>query len=316
MTRIVADDMLSIVDLNRVDLNLLVAFDVLMAESSVSRAAVRLSLSQSSMSGTLARLRRMLGDPVLVKDGRNLVPTPYAESLVAPVRDALTQIERVLARQRTFDPKRDRRTFTVIANDYLTISYLHPLLARLETEAPGVRLHITPTGDDYVERLQRNQVDLLIVPREAMSEVVRVEDFPHRVLFRDRYLVAVDKNHPDVGDEMTSEQFSTLPYLATSSGALRSLAEMQLDFLGVTRNTEITTAFGVAPFLLKGTRLVTLIAERLAHRVAEVAGLRLLDPPMELQPITEVMVWMPRNDADPAHEWLRQRLVDLAAELG
>ena len=128
--------------------------------------------------------------------------------------------------------------------------------------------------------------------------------------------MAVDEDHPDIGDTISLEQFSTLPYLATSSGHLRSLAEMQLDFLGVPRNVEITTAFGLAPFLLKGTRLITLIHERLADRVAEAAGLKLLEPPIpRLQPITEIMLWTKRTDGDTSHQWLRQRLLDLAQEL-
>ncbi|MFJ9381310.1 LysR family transcriptional regulator [Streptomyces sp. NPDC101455] len=298
------------------DLNLLVAFDALLAERSVTRAATRLSVGQSAMSSTLGRLRKLLGDPLLVKDGRAMVATPFAESLVQPVRQVLISIEGVLAHQRDFVPARDTRTFSVIANDYVTMTFLHPLLARLDTEAPGVRLHVSPTGDDFVERLQRHQCDLLILPREAFSQAGNIEDFPHRVLFRDRYVCAVDQNHPDVGDELTLEQFSTLPYLAAAAGSLPSLPEIQLDFLGVPRNTEMTTTFGVAPFLLKGTRLITVIAERLARQIAPVAGLRLLEPPVpQLQPFTEVMLWTPRNEGDPAHQWLRRRLLDLAAEL-
>lgn len=299
-------------DLRRVDLNLLVAFDVLMAEGSVTRAAERMSVTQSAMSATLSRLRKLLDDPVLIREGRGVVPSPLAESLAEPVHDVLTELRNVLVSGRSFDPARERKTFSVIANDHLTISFLHPLLARLNLEAPGVRLHIFPTGDDFAAQLRSHSVDLLIVPREAFEEH---EDFPHQVLFRDRYLVAVDKDHPEVRDKITLEQFSSLPYLATSSGHLRSLAEMQLDFLGIPRNTEVTTGFGLAPFLLKGTPLVTLIHERLADRVADLAGLRLLEPPVHLQPITEILVWTTRTDRDPGHRWLRKRLTDLAAEL-
>ncbi len=127
--------------------------------------------------------------------------------------------------------------------------------------------------------------------------------------------MAVDENHPEVGDEITLEQFSTLPYLATSSGHRRSLAEMQLDFLGVPRNTEITAGFGLAPFLLRGTRLITLVHERLALHIGEAAGIRLLEPPIpRLQPITEIMAWTSRTDQDAGHRWLRDRLLDLAGQ--
>lgn len=299
-------------DLRRVDLNLLVAFDMLMTERSVTRAARRLSIGQSAMSSTLNRLRKLFGDPILMREGRGLVATPLAESLAGPVRDLLTGIENVLSQPDVFDPSTAQRTFAVIANDYLTMTFLQPLIGRLSTEAPGIKLHIFPTGDDFAEQLRRHQVDLLVMPREAFEDHAQ---FPHRVLFRDRYVVAVDKDHPEVRDEITLEQFSSLPYLATSSGHLRSLQEMQLDFLGVPRNIEITAGFGLGPFLLRGTRLITLVHETLALLVRDAANIRLLDPPIpRLQPITEIMAWTSRTDLDAGHRWFRQVLIDLAVE--
>ena len=191
---------------------------MLIAEGSVTRAAERLSVTQSAMSATLLRLRKLFDDPILIREGRGVVPGPLAESLAEPVHDLLTGIETVLARRTVFDPATSRRTFSVIANDYLTMASLQALLA---VEAPGVRLHIYPAGDDFADQLRRHQVDLLLMPREAFEQHAH---FPHQVLFTDRYLVAVDKEHPDVGDEITPEQFSSLPHLATSSGHLRSPA--------------------------------------------------------------------------------------------
>lgn len=298
-------------DLRRIDLNLLVAFDALMTERSVTHAADRLAIGQSAMSSTLARLRKVFNDPIFIREGRGLVATPLAESLAEPVSDLLTGIETVLASRDAFDPATASRTFRIIANDYLTMTFLQPLIARLSTEAPGIRLQIVPTGDDFPDQLRRHQADLLVLPQEAFEEHAQ---FNFRVLFRDRYVVAVDENHPEVGETITLEQFSTLPYLATSSGHRRSLAEMQLDFLGIPRNTEITAGFGLAPFLLHGTRLITLVHQRLANRIGKAAGIRLLEPPIpRLQPITEIMVWTNRTDPDPGHRWLRQSLIDLAA---
>ncbi|WP_016693464.1 LysR family transcriptional regulator [Rhodococcus rhodochrous] len=299
-------------DLRSVDLNLLVAFDMLMTERSVTRAAQRLSIGQSAMSSTLGRLRKLFGDPIMTREGRTLVATPLAESLAEPVRELLTDIENVLALRNEFDPATAEHTFSIVANDYLTMTFLQPLIARLSVEAPGIRLRIFPTGDDFAERLRRHRADLLVMPQEALDE--RLE-FHHSTLFHDRFVVAADKDHPDIGDEITLEQFSTLPYLAASSGNRRSLSEMQLDFLGVPRNIEITAGFGMAPFLLRGTRLITLVHERLALRVRDAAEIRLLEPPVpRLQPITEIMAWTNRTDAVPAHRWLRAALMGLATE--
>ncbi|CAJ1510060.1 LysR family transcriptional regulator [[Mycobacterium] burgundiense] len=302
------------VDLRRIDLNLLVAFEVLVTERSVTRAATRLSVGQSAMSSTLARLRKLLGDPVLVKDGRGLVATPLAESLLTPVRDILGNIEQVLSQRDNFDPTTDARTFSVLVTNYhLTYTFLLPLLARLDVEAPRVRLHIEPTGDDFADRLRRHEVDLLITPRELFPDH---RDLPHRALFSDGLVVAVDRDHPEIGDEITYEQFCSLPYIATWMGQHPSLSELQLDHLGVPRNVEVTTEFGIACFLLQGTRLITVVHERLANMVADTANLRLLRPPIEgLQPVTEIMVWTNRTDGDAAHRWLRQRLLELAAEV-
>jgi DNA-binding transcriptional LysR family regulator len=301
-------------DLRRVDLNLLVAFDTLMTERSVTRAAKQLSIGQSAMSSTLARLRKLFNDPILMREGRGLVATPLAESLALPIHELLTGVENVLTERDQFDPATAERTFTLIANDYLTMTFLQPLIARLSTEAPGVRLRIFPTGDDAPARLRKHEADILLMPREAIEERI---DFPHQVLFRDRYVVALDRDHPEVGDTMTLEQFSALPYVAAASGHLRSLQEMQLDFLGVERNIEITVGFGTAPFLLRGTRLITLMHETLGRQFEDAAGIRLLDPPIpRLQPISEIMGWTKRTDTDAGNRWLRRAIANLAADFG
>ncbi len=141
------------------------------------------------------------------------------------------------------------------------------------------------------------------------------QDFPHVTLFDDRFVVAVDPDNDTVGDSITLDEFSSLPYLATSCGHEISPAEAQLDLLGIRRNTEITTGFGLAPLLLQGTNRIALVHERLAWAVAPHAPLRLLEPPMPLQPISELLLWAPRTETDPGHRWLRQRTEAFAKDL-
>jgi DNA-binding transcriptional LysR family regulator len=183
------------------------------------------------------------------------------------------------------------------------ITFLTPLLAQLETEAPGVRLWVSSPDDDYEERLRRGRVDLVIMPREVF---VSHRDFSHR--FQDRFVCAVDADNCSVGGSISLEEFSTLPYLATSCGHEVLPAEAQLDMLGIARNTEVTTAFGLAPLLLRRTRRIALIHERLAWFLSDQTSLRLLEPPMPLQPINELMLWTSRVEADPGHQWLRRRV--------
>ncbi|MBL5972249.1 MAG: LysR family transcriptional regulator [Candidatus Leucobacter sulfamidivorax] len=299
-------------DLRSIDLNLLVAFDMLIAERSVTRAAGRLSIGQSAMSSTLGRLRLLFDDQILVKAGRRMVPTPLAESLAAPVRELLNGIERVFEQRSTFDPTTGRRTFTIIANDYITLTFLQPLIERVSSEFPGIRVHITPPDDDPPDRLRRQLADILFMPREAFEDEI---EFPHAVLFEERYLVAVDKDNPDVGESISLEQFTTMPYLAMSPGDRRSMADMQLDLLGISRNIEVTTAFATALFILKGTRMISLVQERLGRKYQDAAGLRLLETPVpQLLPIHMLMLWTQRTETDPGHRWFRQILVELAEE--
>jgi DNA-binding transcriptional LysR family regulator len=297
------------VDLRHVDLNLLVAFDALMQERSVTRAAARLYIGQSAMSATLARLRVLFDDPILIRQGRQVVPTPVADALVEPVRRALEVVGGILTKRSSFDPTRDQRTFTLIASDYLTFVFLRPLLRSLSVEAPNVKLHIRPVSEDLYQELAHNKVDLLITAREGFPQHV---DFPNQELFSDRYVCAVDADHPEVGKSISPEQFQSLPYLATSAGRMRSIAEIELDRLGIQRNTEITTTLTLGFFLLIGTRLVSLVHERLGMEFQKQLKIRLLEPPVQISRITEVMIWTERNTEDPGHRWLRERLKRLA----
>ncbi|MFG2024901.1 LysR family transcriptional regulator [Streptomyces sp. NPDC048825] len=292
-------------DLNRVDLNLLVAFDALMAERSVTAAAARLSVGQPAMSSTLARLRKLLNDPILVRQGRTMVATPVAESLVQPVHKTLTDIKSLLSQRDSFDPATNHRTYSVMATSYSAVAVLHPLLAQLPAEAPNVRLRIQPFAEEYAEQLARDQIDLVIVPREMVPSGL---DVCSEAAYTDCYMLAVDQEHPDVGESISVEEFSELPYLAISPDRRPALAELQLDMLGIPRRVEVTTSFEIAPFLIRGTRLITLIPRTFGRRIAPATGLRLLEPPMELPWATEMMVWTKRMDDDPGHAWLRQRM--------
>lgn len=300
------------VDLRRVDLNLLVAFDALMSEGGVTRAAKRMCVGQSAMSATLARLRALLDDPVLVREGRQMVPTPLALSLIAPVREVLDKVDAILSAPSGFSPADTQRTFTVIGSDYTSLSFINPLIDRLAVEAPGITIQLIAPGDDYAERLRRGQVELVIMPRAVFTEH---QSFPNLELFQDRFVCAVDANNTAVGEAMSLEQFSSLPYLATSCGHEVSSVEAQMNRLGIPRNTQVTTTIGLAPVLVSGSDMITMTHERLASVMASRATLRLLEPPMQLQPIHQLMLWAPRSDDDPGHRWLRRRLVMLANEL-
>ena len=298
-------------NVRRLDLNLLLAFEALMAERSVTRAAERMSVGQPAMSASLARLRKFFGDPLLVRDGRALVPTPRALELTASFAEALDLIDAELRASRGFDPRTARRTFTVMASDYVLLLLLGPLVAELEAEAPDVRLNIRPVAADYAEWIDRPQLDLMILPEEVAEPRARSAR-----LFSDRLVCAVDGGHPDVGERLTEEQFRTLPLVTYRGTFLDPMIEHRFRELSIDRSTAVgTESIVIQPLVLAGTRMMALIPERLGRHFAEQAGIRLLDPPYPLAPLNLAMFWASRAGRDPGHRWLRDRVLQAAAAL-
>lgn len=311
-------------DLAGVDLNLLVAFDALMDERSVTRAANRLRLSQPGMSNTLARLRKLFGDPLLVRDGLTLVPTPRADALRQPVRDALAIIGEALAQRTGFDPAQDRATWTVSCSDYSLLMLIGPLVRRLAAEAPGVTIRVLPRAPDPVRLLRDATADLVIEPAEIMPDA----QLASKRLFADRWLCCVWAGNTAVGnaavddaaggDRMTLDAYLRLGHLVYSMGRGQpaSIVDQYLEQSGLPRRIEFTVeSFLLAPFLLEGTDLVTVVPERAVPHLRRTAAIRLLEPPVPLPAITEMLWWHPRHTATPAHAWIRARIAEIAAEL-
>jgi len=301
-------------DLRRVDLNLLVSLDALLRERHVTLAAKRMSVSQPAMSSSLARLRALLGDPLLVRAGRGLVLTSFAEGLREPLSNILESIDLVLTDRPQFDPAVDKRTFTIAASDYITLVMLREVVARLSKVAPGVRLHVQPVLSDYVDHLRQDTIDLIVLPLEVAEDV---GDMSRATLFIDRFVCAAGKDNPIDTSSLTVEEFSRLPYIAYRVNGEPSNVDRQLDELGIPRSVEMTTeSFLIAPFMLSGTGFIAMLHERLAQAVGDIAGIVLFEPPVALRPITQSLFWHPRRTDDPAHRWLRELLVEVAQEVG
>lgn len=297
------------------DLNLLVALNALLEESHVGRAAERLRVGQPAMSATLARLRSTFDDPLFVKEGRGVRPTPFAESLKAPVRAVLAQVESIVSAGSTFDPSADERSFTIVASDYVALILLRPLIERLGNLAPNVQIHVRPVEPGSLGALSRGLADLVIMPRELLPQ--RLTD-PWEALFEDRFVCVVAAD-ADVGESITPDEFSRLPYLVSSSSVseLSSIVESRLDDAAIVRKVEmVSNSFVMAPFLLPGTRLITVIQEKLATALmGDKRSFRTLPTPVPLDSISELMLWPPRLTPDLGHEWLRKQLREIAALL-
>ncbi|WP_370941888.1 LysR family transcriptional regulator [Amycolatopsis sp. cg5] len=295
----------------RLDLNLLIPLNALLLERNVTKAAERLVMAQPTMSATLARLRRHFDDPLLVREGRTLVLTPFAESLRAPVQAALIAAREALAAGRTFDPGADQRTFTVMASDYAATVLLRPALRGLEAEAPGVRVTIEPHSADLLTLLRSRRCDLLIWPLQLADP--ELLNFPHAALFDDEFIAVADKDNDGVGELLTAEALATAPAVAVA-GPSRAVSTIRLNEQMVNQPVVITVdSFMLALQLVSGSELITLTQRRLFERFGPMLGLR--EVPMTIEPpkLNLAMFWHPRDVLSPAHQWLRGRLEAQAA---
>jgi DNA-binding transcriptional LysR family regulator len=284
------------------DLNLLVALDVLLAEGSVARAARRLRLSPSAMSRTLARLREATGDPLLVRAGRGLVPTPRALDLRGRVGPLVQDAEDVLRPAETLDLKRLARTFTLRTRDGFVENFGPALVARVGKDAPGVRLRFVPKPDKDSEPLRDGTVDLETgVIGESTGPEVRAQ-----ALFRDRFIGVVRKGHPLSQGRITAKRYAASGHILVSRrGAEKGQIDEALKLMGLDRDiVAIVDSFSAALAFARGSDLVASVPER--HTDALRAGMHGFTLPVALPEVTVSLLWHPRLDADPAHRWLRK----------
>jgi DNA-binding transcriptional LysR family regulator len=299
-------------NLRRYDLNLLLSLHALLHTRNVTLAGELLGVTQPAMSSDLRSLRHMFHDELLVRIGREYQLTPLAAALVDPLGQAIAGIERALIRRPTFDPAQDARTFSVAMSDHVMALVLPGVARRLAAEAPRVTLHargLSALNVEPVKACMDGEVDLS-VGAFASTEVACSE-----LLYTERWVCAVSADNPDVGDEMTLELFERLPHLEwrLRTPLVLSHAEVLYGSKGIHPHVPLTLdSFALLPALLRGTRMVALVHERLARNVA---GLKLLEPPLPIPDVRESMYWSPAVDSDPGHDWLRSVLRDISRDI-
>jgi DNA-binding transcriptional LysR family regulator len=292
------------------DLNLLVTLDVLLAEGSVARAARRLRLSPSAMSRALARLRATTGDPLLVRAGRGLVPTPRALELRETVSRLVVDGEAVLRPAETLDLERLARTFTLRTSDGFVENFGPDLIARVHGQAPGVRLRFVPKPDKDSAPLRDAAVDLEtgVVGQATGPEVIT------QALFRDRFIGVVRKGHALSRGRITPRRYAAGRHILVSRRGLdRGPIDEALQPLGLAREIAATVGgFTAALALARASDLIASVPER--HTGNLRAGMHSFPLPLAMPQITVSLLWHPRMDADPAHRWLRGCMRDVCAE--
>jgi DNA-binding transcriptional LysR family regulator len=290
----------------RPDFNLLVTLDVLLAEGSVARAAERLRLSPSAMSRALARLRATTGDPLLVRAGRGLVPTPRALELRERVGHLVQDGEAVLRPAGKPNLEQLVRTFTLRTSEGFVETFGPDLIARIAREAPGVRLRFVPKPDKDSAPLREAAVDLETgVVGTATGPEVRAQ-----ALFRDRFIGVVRKGHALSRGRITPARYAAGDHIGVSRrGRDSGPLDEALSALGLERRiVTIVGGFATALALARASDLIASVPERHTGKLR--AGMHSFPLPLSLPEVTVSLLWHPRLDADPAHRWLRECVRD------
>lgn len=296
------------------DLNLLFALDVLLAERSVAGAARRLGLSASAMSRTLSRLRETTGDPLLVRAGRNMVLTPYAEGIRERTQNAVFEARSVL---RPAQPELNISTleqlFTLRANDGFAEAFGPALIAEAAVTAPGITLRFAAKPEKTSRPLREGLVDLEIGVIGEMGPEIRVQ-----ALFRDRFVGVVHKGHPLAQQqEVTTSQYIAWKHVVASRrGLLSGPVDEGLAEVGLTRNVAaIVPGFPAALAIARTTDLVALVPASFLINQPAAAELAVFELPVKTRGITVSQLWHPRSEVDPAHRWLRAFVLGVCRRL-
>jgi LysR family transcriptional regulator, nod-box dependent transcriptional activator len=304
--------------LNRFDLNLLIALDALLREKNVTRAAERVFVSQPAMSAALHKLREYFNDPLLVRVGREMELTPRGLSLVEPVREALLRIQMMLGTQPTFDPKTARREFTVIMSEEAVPGVLPPLLKTLASEAPELDVHIEMVSPTALSRLEYGEADLcLCLESLHMFDLRAYPDTIHSMPLRSvKWVCAVSEDHPTVKDSLTLEEYVGLQHMFGRPGGYTGTADTLVrHLLGIDIRIHMTLpSLLQLPLALPGSTLAATLPERVAQLYTPALPIKILPLPFDVPRTQEVLLWHKRHEPDPAHSWLRELIVRIAKE--
>lgn len=294
----------------RLDLNLLVALDVLLTVRSVSLAADRLCLSQSATSSALGRLRDYFGDELLVVKGRAMILTARAEELIEPVRAVLEQIRTTVSVAPPFDPATADRVIRIMASDYSTEVLLAGVLLDLEKDAPHMRFEIQPMHDNPIEAIEHGYIDLLLTIDYAISR-----DHPSQVLFEDDYVVVGDSRNPALAGAMTRQLYFELGHVSPRFGKARvpAFEDWFVRRQKQQRRVEIVApTFLSLPGLVVGTKRVATMHRRMAEMVVQKFPLVIREIPFDIPPIRETVQWNITNNSDRPLRWVVERMAAAA----
>jgi DNA-binding transcriptional LysR family regulator len=294
------------------DLNLLVAFDILVEERSVSRAAQRLHISQPAMSAALGRLRTYFNDPILGAHGKRMIPTAHALRLRPMVRELLGSVEAMVTASAVFDPATAHRRFRIGTSDYLATVLFPRLIPAMEAEAPHITMELVAPSELMLSMLDQGDLDLVITPEEHTSP-----DHPSELLFEEPYVVAGWRENPIFSRRIAETDFLDAGHVVVEIGRLNrvSFAETNLRSFSARRRVEVTvSSFLLAPEMVINTRRLTVMHQRLAETFANRMPIAFAPLPFDFPAMREMVQYHRTRAEDAGLIWLRQRLHAAAKE--
>lgn len=298
------------------DIHLLECFDMLMRERSVSRAAERLGVSQSSASEALARLRERFGDPLLVRGRDGMMPTPQAQSLLPDVRQAIELLRGLVDRGRAFEPASSALRFRMATSDFTQLLLMPRLRQRMAVQAPGCAVDIVPTHILRVEEaLETGEIDLAIAffPQPPLS-------LRRSPLLQDQYVCIAQTGHPGMRPDMSPQAFADLPHIAVAPSGVAffsSVIDSALTAQGLSRRVAVSSPhFLLAAHLVSQSDLVLALPRRAAVALAALLPIQIADIPLALQPLELAVYWHERTHHSPPHQWMRALVRELLVPAG
>lgn len=305
------------IDMERIDLNLLVVFEALVREGSVTRAGESLGLSQPAVSAALGRLRDIFDDRLFIRSNRGMVPTQRAQELIEPVGKALLIIHDILQKRSQFDPASSLRRFNILMMDVGEVEFLPKLLQHVTGMGSGICISTTPparvNGENPIAAFETGEVDLALGYWPQFSER---RGFQRQRLFTDSFVCMVRSDHPEIGNDMTIEQFASVSHLVIMThGNTDGVIEQTLSQQGLTRNIVARVPhFLAVPAIIMNSDLLVTVPERLATDYSKSHPFRLVTPPFSIPTFDVSQYWHRRFGQDPGLKWLIETIFGLFAE--
>jgi DNA-binding transcriptional LysR family regulator len=300
-------------NLRSIDLNLLLVFDTIYSERNISRAAVKLNLSQPTVSNALARLRERLGDPLFTRSPGGMAPTARAKTLAGPIRQSLDLMEHSLRNSDSFDFAQSTRTFVIAVEDYGEAVLLPRFVNWIAQVAPNIQIRIRPEPSDKLsEELRVGAVDFSLdyfAPRDSA--------FRSECVLTDGLLTLSRVDHPQVKDRLSLESFVELRHIIiTPRSGTMPMIDLALAKRGLRRHVAVEVPhFLSMPLLAQSSNMLCTLPKRMAYVYADHFRVKMHAVPLRVPEFPIFMIWHQSVDADPAHEWLRNQLMEFCRRL-